>query len=95
LRNIFIPDKAYPVVEIDTEAGAAYIRFSSRPVTKTQLIRDDEIVATVDVDEIGGVIGIEVVGPAEFTLDKLLEDAGIPPYCVGLASRSYLRYVRA
>jgi uncharacterized protein YuzE len=83
------------VVEIDTEAGAAYIRFSSNPVTKTQLIRDDEIVATVDIDAIGEFVGIEVIGVTEYTLDKLLEYTGIPRYYVGKASREFLRYVRA
>jgi|SRR5690349_17482986 uncharacterized protein YuzE len=93
--NIFIPEKASPVVEIDTEAGAAYIRFSNEPIFKTLLLRDDEIVATVDIDSKGVPVGIEVVGTTEFTLDKLLEDAGIPHYSVGKASREYLRYVRA
>jgi uncharacterized protein YuzE len=93
--NIFMPDKAMPVVEIDIEASAAYIRFSSRPIIRTIVIRDDEIVATVDVDGQGEAVGVEVVGTTEFTLDKLLEDAGIPLYSVGKASREYLRYVRA
>lgn len=83
-----------PVVEIDTEAGAAYIRISHEPVAETQLVRDDEIVVTRDLDAKGKVVGIEIVGIREFTLDKLLEYARIPSHVLD-ASRRDTHYVSA
>ena len=64
-----------PVVEIDTEAPAAYVRLTNKPVSRTIILRDDDIVATMDVDCDGKVIGIEVVWPTEFGIEKLIAES--------------------
>jgi uncharacterized protein YuzE len=64
-----------PVVEIDTEAPAAYIRISHKPVARTVVLRDDEILSTMDLDASGNLIGIEVVWPTEFGIEKLLAES--------------------
>lgn len=94
LPDLKIPEKATPIVEIDTEAAAAYIRVSNESVTETQLIRDDDIVVTVDLDFKREVVGIEVVGTTEYTLDRLLEYSGIPVFAFS-KSQWLTRYVRA
>jgi uncharacterized protein YuzE len=70
-----VPIEVAPVVEIDTEAPAAYIRINHHPVARTIVLRDDEILSTMDLDASGNLIGIEVVWPTEFGIEKLLADS--------------------
>jgi uncharacterized protein YuzE len=70
-----VPIEVAPVVEIDTEAPAAYIRISHHPVSRTIVLRDDEILSTMDLDASGNLIGIEVVWPTEFGIEKLLAES--------------------
>jgi uncharacterized protein YuzE len=70
-----VPIEVAPVVEIDTEAPAAYIRISHHPVSRTIVLRDDEILSTMDLDAGGNLIGIEVVWPTEFGIEKLLAES--------------------
>jgi uncharacterized protein YuzE len=65
-----------PVVEIDTEAPATYIRVSQNPVSRTVVLRDDEILSTMDLDASGKIVGIEVVWPTEFGVEKLIPESG-------------------
>jgi uncharacterized protein YuzE len=89
-----IPLKITPVVEIDTEAEAAYLHITSGRIAETKIIRDDEIVVTVDLSERGELIGLEVVGTKDFTLDTLLDYANIPRHYFDSA-RWYTRYISA
>lgn len=74
-----------PVVEIDTEAPAAYVRCHN-PVARTVMLRDDEILSTLDLDSNGNVIGIKVVWPTEFGIEKLIAesraDVVLPPVAI-------------
>jgi uncharacterized protein YuzE len=81
-----IPLKTTPLVQIDTEAGAAYVHVTPGRIVQTRLIRDDEIVVTIDLGEQGELIGFEVVGTEDFTLDTLLDYANIPKH--GFESRT-------
>jgi uncharacterized protein YuzE len=69
------PIEMTPVVEIDTKTPAAYIRISHAPVSRTIVLRDDEILSTMDLDANGNLIGIEVVWPTEFEIEKLLAES--------------------
>jgi len=75
-----------PVVEIDTEAPAAYVRFSHSPVSRTVVLRDDDILSTLDLDRNGNVVGIEVVWPTELGIERLIAesraDVVLPPAAI-------------
>jgi hypothetical protein len=71
-----VPIEVAPVVEIDTEGPAAYIRVSHHSVSRTLVLRDDEILSTMDLDASGNLSGIEVVWPTEFGIEKLLAESG-------------------
>ena len=51
---------------------AAYIRFGDRRVASTQPVEAENMIITVDVDESGRAIGVELVGVEKFNL-KLTE----------------------
>ena len=82
-----------PVVEIDTQARAVYVRFKKAAVFKTVTQPGGtSLHIAVDLDRNGEVIGIEAVGSDEFGLEVILKKAkvDVPP---ALAARA--RYVTA
>ncbi len=77
-KNIIQVDAATPpVVELDSAAHAAYIRFLSDKVSRTVVVDVENCIVTMDLTEKGRVIGVELVGVAEFGIQKLVEKAGI------------------
>lgn len=75
-----------PVVEVDTEATAAYVRFSRATVARTMPLGGKDSLATTDLDQKGGVIGIEFVGQKDFSIRELLRispSACPPPSSTG------------
>ncbi len=66
-----------PVVEIDTEVRAAYVRFKRTAVVRTEALDRPNIVVTVDFDRDDDVVGIELIGVDEFSVHKLLKAAKV------------------
>ena len=66
-----------PVVELDSQARAAYIRFSRRKVAKTEPLATGKCLVVVDFDSSGAVVGIELAGVNEFGIEKLMGMAGL------------------
>ena len=63
-----------PTVEIDTEVKAAYVRFSSAPVSKTKEVPSKSTwMATIDLDAKGQVVGVELLGVDCFEIKVLLK----------------------
>lgn len=80
--------EAPPVVELDSEAHAAYIRFSNRPVVKTRPLMTKDCVVTADYDAADKVVGVELIGVQEFRVDQMLEKAGISPLSQTMLNRA-------
>ena len=76
-HSIVLKTKNPPIVELDSEAQAAYVRFSRRKVARTQPVTTDRCIVTVDFDMQGAVVGIELVGVKEFGIRPLLSRAGL------------------
>ncbi len=66
-----------PVVEIDTEAKAAYVRFSKNRVAATKEVDDNNCIVTIDLDKAGNVVGVELIGVEKFEIRFLLQFAPI------------------
>ncbi|MDQ6913140.1 MAG: DUF2283 domain-containing protein [Verrucomicrobiota bacterium] len=81
-----------PVVEIDTEATAAYVRLRAGKVAQTKRFESGERLIMLDLDSEGQVIGIEVVGQQEFSIRELLKSL---PVNVSDAVLNQTRYVTA
>ena len=71
LPGFVIPITEPPVVEIDTEATAAYIRIRDGKVARTEPFGPGLVMLDLDVE--GNVIGIEVVGQHEFGIRELIK----------------------
>src|SRR5438093_2657325 len=92
LSGFVIPITEPPVVEIDTEATAAYIRLREAKVAHTEPYASDKGFVMLDFDADGNVVGIEVVGQQEFSIRELIKQVPVQ------ASESVLnrtRYVAA
>lgn len=80
-----------PVVEVDTEATAAYVRFSRAKVARTMPFGEHSL-AMVDLDQKGQIIGIEFIGQKDFSIRELLRNA---PIEVSDETLNRTRYVSA
>jgi uncharacterized protein YuzE len=92
MTKIRIQTKRDPIVELDSEARAAYVRFSSKKVARTQPISTDGCVITADFDSADEVIGIEIIGVEEFSISKLMKKAG---FSIPVSRANRARYVSA
>lgn len=72
-KNFVIPITEPPVVEIDTEATAAYIRLREGKVARTEPYESKKGLVVLDFDAKDNVIGIEVVGRQEFSIRELIK----------------------
>ena len=73
LHGFVIPITEPPVVEIDTEATAAYIRLREAKVVRTEPFGSESGFVMLDFDAEGNVVGIEVVGQQEFSIRELIK----------------------
>lgn len=92
IETLRVENSAVPTVEIDTAARAAYVRFSNQKVAKT--ISDDRpgVVVAIDLDARGKVVGVELIGVRNFSIETLLKGT---PVKVSKANLSRVRYVEA
>ena len=56
------PSSEGPVIEVDTEASAIYIRFSNEEVAETLPLSTDDSIVMADLDSSERVVGVEMVG---------------------------------
>ncbi|HEX2101316.1 MAG TPA: DUF2283 domain-containing protein [Candidatus Synoicihabitans sp.] len=75
------PDTPAPTVELDSAAHAAYLRFTRKPVARTEPVDTEGCIVTADFDQNGHLVGIELIGVEEFGVSALLKRTGIrrPP----------------
>ena len=73
LHGFVIPITEPPIVEIDTEATAAYIRLREAKVARTEPFGSEHGLVMLDFDAEGNVVGIEVVGQQEFSIRELIK----------------------
>ena len=92
IKAFVIGTRRTPVVEVDTEATAAYVRFSRAKVARTVPLGGQHSLAMVDLDQKGKVIGIEFIGQKDFSIRELLRDR---PVEVSDAALNRPRYVTA
>src|SRR4051812_8261301 len=92
VKGFMIPISAPPVVEIDTEATAAYIRLLDAKVARTESYGSEKGLIMLDFDGDGNVVGIEIVGQQEFSIRELIKQI---PVQASDAVLNQIRYVAA
>ncbi len=90
LHGFVIPITKPPVVEIDTEATAAYIRLRTGKVARTEPFASDKGFVMLDFDAKGNVLGIEVVGQQEFSIRELIKQVPVEASEAVLNSTRYV-----
>lgn len=66
-----------PVVEVDTEAQAVYVRFRRAKVARTIDRGGETVHIAIDLDAKGEVIGIELIGTHQFNIEIMLKQARV------------------
>lgn len=92
-HHIAVCVKAPPVVELDSEARAAYVRFTNEKVAQTKVLESDGCLITIDLDAKENLIGVELVNVDEFNINCLMDKAGIALEPSNIGARA--RYVPA
>ena len=78
-----------PVVELDADAGAVYVRFKRARVARTVARPARSMHLAVDLDAKNEVIGIEAIGFDEFRLSRLLRMADVEAPQVDLSEARF------
>jgi uncharacterized protein YuzE len=86
-----VKTRSAPIVEIDTEAGAAYVRFKKAKIARTVSREGPGPIIAVDLDSANEVIGVELIGVNEFSLSALLRQSTIRAPHVNAARTRYIR----
>jgi uncharacterized protein YuzE len=73
--HIEVESDSLPVVEVDTEAQSAYVRFREGKVARTKRVDTETVVVTLDLDANGDILGLELIGVKDFTVQALLQQA--------------------
>ena len=77
-HSFMIRSSRPPIVEVDGQACAFYVRFKSGvKVARTIARRVTGMHLAVDVDDRGEVIGVEVVGCRELVIRSVLQKADV------------------
>ena len=92
IKHLIVASSRPPVVEIDTEATATYVRFGRGKVACTKPFGNVDSLVMVDYDRQGRVLGIEFIQPKELGITYLLRDI---PVLIDDATLSRARYVSA
>ena len=85
---IVIKSRKAPIVEITGEGSAAYVWFNRSAKWSRTITRKTWPVLNIDLDAADRVIGIEAVGYKDFSIDRILSEAGV------VAPKSLLRQAR-
>ena len=92
IKGFVIPITEPPVVEIDMEATAAYIRLRDTKVVATKPFGSEKGLVMLDFDADENVVGIEVIGQHEFSIRELIKEV---PVETSDAVLNQTRYVSA
>lgn len=91
-KGFVISITAPPIVEIDTEATAVYVRLRDTKVVRTERFESEKGLVMLDFDAEDNVVGIEVVGQQEFSIRELIKQV---PVEASDAVLNQTRYVAA
>ena len=77
INRLWVRSPRPPTVEVDSEAGAFYVRFKRAKVAQTLVRSTKHVHIAVDLDERGEVVGVESVGCREMSIAQILKKADV------------------
>ena|ERR1700733_6440704 len=92
-QSFLVRSATPPIVEVDSQAPAVYVRFKRAPVAKTVPLQCEPVHVAVDLDNKDEVIGIEVVGMSEFsirTIELILKQVSVEAPNVDFSRAQYV-----
>jgi uncharacterized protein YuzE len=89
-HTIRVNSATAPTVEVDTEAGAVYVRFKRTKVAGTLARNVPHMHVAVDLDRDGEVVGIEAVGVREVQIARILKMAAVKAPNIEFAHTRYV-----
>lgn len=76
-RRLVVASRSRPVMEIDSQANAAYVRFGKEKVARTVDRSFDKLIVTVDLNSKGGVVGVEILNFDQLKVEVVLKKAHV------------------
>ena len=77
IDRLVVKSTGAPALEVDHEAGAAYLRFKRGKVARTIHRGGTGAFVAVDLDRAGDVLGIEVIGADGIHIHRVLKRAAV------------------
>ena len=80
IQQFVVHNTTPPIIEVDTEAAAIYVRFKHTKVAKTVSRPSSSMILAIDLDLKNEVVGIEAVGVKEFgirIIQRLIQKAEV------------------
>ena len=90
LHRFLVKSSRPPVVEIDSEAQAVYVRFTKAKVARTVDCGATAMHVAVDLDANGHVIGVEGIGMNLFNIEFILKQARVEAPAAAVARTRYI-----
>ncbi|HXB02317.1 MAG TPA: DUF2283 domain-containing protein [Opitutaceae bacterium] len=84
-NHITVSSAVTPIIEVDHEAGAVYVRFKQGKVARTIVRPCTTMHIAVDLDAKGGLLGIEAVGMRQIVITQILKLAAVSAPKLNLA----------
>jgi len=91
LKGFLVASTRPPIVEIDTEATATYVRFGRGEVVHTEPYGGAESLVMVDYDKRGRVLGIEFIGRKELNTQSFCRRREHAATCIRQEARENLK----
>jgi uncharacterized protein YuzE len=83
-----------PRIEFDPSVAAWYVRFKTTKIHKTLEESSGPIIATIDFDKNGEVVGIELIGVKEFSIELVRNLTQIDPSRIDLNQARFVTIKR-
>jgi uncharacterized protein YuzE len=94
--RFLVQSKSTPVITIDNEAIATYVKFGDGKIVQTSETHCDlGGVITVDLDRHTHVVGVEAIGGREISLQNLLQKTKVEAPKVNLSEVRFSHFVGA
>jgi uncharacterized protein YuzE len=77
IDRLVVKSSGAPTLEVDHDAGAAYLRFRRGKVARTVPRSGSGAFVAIDLDRSGDVLGVEIIGADVIEIHRILKRAAV------------------